>query len=86
VEWIQETLKGNFMKARFYIDLYIKVMNDKDVHMSDQKIKTLEMKDLRTYAFIRLTGYLDSFLNDKNYMDEDYIRVKKQELENFELA
>ena len=71
------------MKPRFYIDLYVKVMNDSGVHMSDQKLKTLEMKDLRTYGFIRLTGQLDSFLNDKNFMDEDYIRVKKQELENF---
>lgn len=44
------------------------------------------MKDLRTYAFIRLTGYLDSYMNDKHYMDEDYIRFKKQELENFEQA
>ncbi len=46
----------------------------------------MEMKDLRTYALIRLTGYLDSYMNEKHYMDEDYIRFKKQELENFEQA
>jgi hypothetical protein len=71
------------MKSRFYTDLYLKVMNNSRVHMNDEKVKALEMKDLRTYAFIRLTGHLDSHMKDKHFMEEDYIRFKKQELENF---
>jgi hypothetical protein len=35
VEWIQETRKGNFMKSRFYTDLYFKVMNNSRVHISE---------------------------------------------------
>jgi hypothetical protein len=38
----------------------------------------MELNDIKTYAYIRLTGYLDSFLPEKEFMNEDYIRLKRQ--------
>ena len=41
---------------------------------------------MKTYAYIRLNGIMDDFLPDKEFMTEDIIKIKRQELENMNKA
>jgi hypothetical protein len=37
---------------------------------------------VKTYAQIRIIGNLDSVIVSSNYRNDDYLRMKKQEIEN----
>ncbi len=38
--------------------------------------------DLKVYFYIRLIGNIDKYIMDQNYKNDDYMRVKKQLIEN----
>ena len=39
--WIDETKKGNFMKAKYYAELFYKVMNEEAVYCKEIQLKSL---------------------------------------------
>jgi len=38
--------------------------------------------DVKTYAQIRIIGHLDQVIVNANFKNDDYLRMKKQEIEN----
>ena len=70
------------MKATFYAGLFFKIMNEETVYRDENQLKNFELIDLKTYAYIRLTGLIDEFLPGEHFINEDFIRVKRQEFEN----
>lgn len=37
---------------------------------------------MKVYFYIRLIGNIDKYILDANYKNDDYMRVKKQQIEN----
>ena len=79
---IQNSNKGIFETETDYMQIYQKLMNHPEVYLSDKALETLSEVDLRTYTFIRVVGNIDTVFMNGSYKQEDYIRVKKQEIEN----
>lgn len=42
----------------------------------------MSMGDLKTYAYIRIIGNLDDIFLNGSYKQEDYLRIKKENIEN----
>jgi len=55
-------------------------MNSSNVHLNDGALETLGDGDIKVYFFIRLIGNLDKYIVDSNYKNDDYMRVKKQQI------
>jgi hypothetical protein len=53
-----------------------------NAHLSDAAIDSLSEGDLKVYFFVRLIGSIDNYIVDSNYKNDDYMRVKKQQIEN----
>lgn len=57
-------------------------MNLKDVFVKEGELSKWAENDVKTYAQIRIIGNLDSVVVNTNYRNDDYLRMKKQEIEN----
>lgn len=57
-------------------------MNNSNVHLSEAALETLSEGDVKVYFYIRLIGNIDKYVVDANYKNDDYMRVKKQQIEN----
>ena len=57
-------------------------MNTNLVHISDQQLSSLSQNDLKVYFYIRLIGNIDKYFLDSNYKNDDYVHMKKQQIEN----
>jgi hypothetical protein len=65
---------------------YISVMNNPNVYLSEAALQTIAEGDVKVYYYIRLIGSIDQYILDKNYKNDDYMRVKKQQIENMTKA
>ena len=65
---------------------YISVMNNPNVYLSEAALETIAEGDVKVYYYIRLIGSIDQYIVDKNYKNDDYMRVKKQQIENMTKA
>jgi hypothetical protein len=74
------------MKYKYYAEMYQQLINEEVVYCSEKQLMLMEHNDIKTYAYIRLVGRLDEFLPDACYKNEDFIRLKRQELENMDKA
>lgn len=68
------------MKHKYYSEMFVQIINEENTYCSEPQLKAMQLNDVKTYAYIRLTGYLDDFLPDKEYKNEDFIRIRRQEL------
>lgn len=57
-------------------------MNNNNVHLTEGSLETLSEGDVKVYFYIRLIGCIDKYIVDSNYKNDDYMRVKKQQIEN----
>jgi hypothetical protein len=57
-------------------------MNHSEVHITDNVLASLNENDLKTYTFIRVVGNIDDIFLNGSYKQEDYLRMKKQDIEN----
>lgn len=57
-------------------------MNHSEVHITDNVLPSLNENDLKTYTFIRVVGNIDDIFLNGSYKQEDYLRMKKQDIEN----
>lgn len=62
--------------------MYKNLMNHPEVHIADNVLSSLNENDLKTYAFIRVVGNIDDIFLNGSYKQEDYLRMKKQDIEN----
>jgi hypothetical protein len=65
---------------------YLSVMNNPNAYLSEAALQTLSDGDVKVYYYIRLIGNIDNYIVDKNYKNDDYMRVKKQQIENMTKA
>lgn len=65
-----------------YHRLYVKIMNKPDVFVKEGELEKWADNDVKTYAQIRIIGNLDQVIVNTNYRNDDYLRLKKQEIEN----
>lgn len=79
---IQDAKNGKIANSDEYHKLYVRIMNLKDVFVKEGELSKWTENDVKTYAQIRIIGNLDSVVVNTNYRNDDYLRMKKQEIEN----
>lgn len=47
-----------------------------------KELETFPDNDAKTYMYIRIVGNMDQVFLSVNYINDDYMRMKKQEFEN----
>lgn len=57
-------------------------MNKAEVYVKEGELEKWTENDVKTYAQIRIIGHLDQVIVNTNYRNDDYLRMKKQEIEN----
>lgn len=65
--------------------MYNQVIGSQDVYFSTEVIKgsdKFELANVRVYAYIRIASRLDKLLDDNQYKNEDYMKMKKQSFHN----
>jgi len=60
--------------------MYVKVMNKPEVFVKEGELDKWSDNDVKTYAQIRIIGCLDLVIVSSNYRNDDYLRMKKQEI------
>lgn len=61
-------------------------MDANGIHFANNILREFKYEDLRVYTYIRLIGKLDEVLVSTYYKNEDYLRSKKQQIENADKA
>lgn len=57
-------------------------MNKNEVYIRESDLEKWPDNDVKTYAQIRIIGHLDQVIVNANFKNDDYLRMKKQEIEN----
>ena len=86
VSLIERSNKRDFDSEEDYMLIYSKLMNHPEVHVRDEAIEDLSEADLKTYLFIRVIGNIDDIFLNASYKVDDYLRIKKQDIENKDKA
>lgn len=79
---IENAKTGKFYDLDEYQKLYEKIMNKPEVYVKETELEKWNDVDVKTYAQIRIIGHLDKIVVNTNYKNDDYLRMKKQEIEN----
>lgn len=58
--------------------LFVKIMNTSEVFVEIKDLVTYPDSDVKTYLYIRIIGNMDGVFPSANYINDDYIRMKKQ--------
>jgi hypothetical protein len=82
LKFIEEMKNSKIHKLDDYMKLFKKIMNNKYVHLDPKDLEGFSNGDAKTYAQIRIIGNLDAIIVNTNYRDDDYLRLRKQEIEN----
>eukprot|EP00178_Gracilaria_changii_P017825 TRINITY_DN5082_c0_g1_i1.p1 TRINITY_DN5082_c0_g1~~TRINITY_DN5082_c0_g1_i1.p1 ORF type:complete len:115 (+),score=28.46 TRINITY_DN5082_c0_g1_i1:1352-1696(+) len=79
---IDDAKNGKFEGFEEYHRLYVKIMNKPEVFVKEPELEKWPDADVKTYAHIRIIGHLDQVIVNANFKNDDYLRMKKQEIEN----
>lgn len=79
---IEDAKSGKFESFDEYHRLYLKIMNKPEVYVKESQLEKWPDNDVKTYAHIRIIGNLDQVIVNANFKNDDYLRMKKQEIEN----
>lgn len=79
---IEDGKSGKIDSVDEYHRLYVKIMNKPEVFVKEGELEKWTENDVKTYAQIRIIGNLDQVIVNTNYRNDDYLRMKKQEIEN----
>ena len=74
--------RGEFGTEEEYMGMYFKIMNMSEVYVGMKELETYPDKDVKTYMYIRIVGNMEEVFPSVNYINDDYIRMRKQEFEN----
>ncbi len=79
---IEDAKNGKVDSTDDYHRLFLKIMNKPEVYVKEPELEKWADNDVKTYAQIRIIGNLDQVIVNTNYRNDDYLRMKKQEIEN----
>lgn len=79
---IEDAKNGKIESFDDYHKLYLKIMNKGEVYMKESDLEKWPENDVKTYSQIRIIGHLDQVIVNANFKNDDYLRMKKQEIEN----
>lgn len=79
---IEDAKNGKVDSTDDYHKLFAKIMNKPEVYVKEAELEKWTENDVKTYAQIRIIGNLDQVIVNTNYRNDDYLRMKKQEIEN----
>ena len=79
---IEDAKNGKFDSFDEYHRLFVKIMNKPEVYVREGELEKWADNDVKTYAHIRIIGHLDQVIVNANFKNDDYLRMKKQEIEN----
>ena len=78
--------QGIYKNEANYMKIYKSLMNSNGIHFANNILREFKYEDLRVYTYIRLIGMLDEILVETYYKNQDYLRSKKQQIENADKA
>lgn len=64
------------------MNMFRKIANLQGVHFSLNLVKDFKYEDVKVYTYIRIIANIDQALMNTNYKNDDYLRSKKQQIEN----
>ena len=64
------------------MNLYMKIIAMPDVYVALNDLFTYPDSDVKTYLYMRIIGNMDEVFPSVNYLNDDFIRMKKQEIES----
>lgn len=70
------------MSSEVYMNMFKKIANSPGIHFSNSLIKEFKYDDLKVYTYIRVIACLDQVFVNNNFKNDDYLRSKKQQIEN----
>ena len=79
---IEDAKSGKFESFEEYHRLFVKIMNKPEVFVKEGELEKWSDNDVKTYAQMRIIGHLDQVIVNANFKNDDYLRMKKQEIEN----
>lgn len=79
---LAEAKDGKYREEKLYYGIFSKIVNSHGVHFSNNIVKDFKYEDVKVYAYIRLICSLDEAFLNTNYRNDDYLRSKKQQIEN----
>ena len=79
---IEDAKGGKFDGFDEYHRLFVKIMNKPEVYVREGELEKWADNDVKTSAHIRIIGHLDQVIVNANFKNDDYLRMKKQEIEN----
>jgi hypothetical protein len=79
---IEDAKAGKIEGFEDYHRLFVKIMNKPEVFVKESELEKWADNDVKTYAHIRIIGHLDQVIVNANFKNDDYLRMKKQEIEN----
>lgn len=82
VQLLNDAKDGKYRDENVYTQLFNKIINSHGVHFSANIVKDFKYEDLKVYTYMRLIGSLDEAFLNTNYRNDDYLRSKKQQIEN----
>lgn len=65
---------------------YHAIMGNSHVHLSTNSMDSLSEGDTKVYFYVRLIGNIDKYFVDSHFKNDDYIKMKKQQIENMNKA
>jgi hypothetical protein len=64
------------------MQMFKKVANTQGVHYTTNLVKEFKYEDIKVYAYIRIIACIDQAFLNTHYKNDDYLRSKKQQIEN----
>lgn len=62
--------------------MFNKIVGSHGVHFSINIVKDFKYEDIKVYTYTRLICRLDEAFLNNHYRNDDYLRSKKQQIEN----
>lgn len=82
VQLLNDAKNGKYRDEAVYFQLFNKMINAHGIHFSVNIVKDFKYEDIKVYTYMRLIGNLDGAFLNTNYRNDDYLRSKKQQIEN----
>lgn len=62
--------------------MFKKVANSAGVHFASNIVREFKYEDIKVYAYVRIIANIDQVFLNSSYKNDDYLRSKKQQIEN----
>lgn len=82
MDLLNQAKEGTYINDEVYMNMFKKIANSQGIHFSNNLVKEFKYEDIKVYTYIRVIACLDQAFLNTNFKNDDYLRSKKQQIEN----